>query len=86
MNSQHQNDRNPAGKQNRLTGEVAEKLGVQETELEKARQSGKLEGILSKLSKNDAERVRAILSDEEQTRKMLESPQARELLKKYFQK
>ena len=53
-------------------------------ELLKASGSGKAEDILKKLSKEDAEKIKNVLTNKELTEKLLNSAKAQELIKKFM--
>jgi len=53
----------------------------------KAAESGQMDDFIDrKLSKNAAEKLRAVLSDKSATEKLLQTPEAKELMKKLMDK
>lgn len=77
------NQSNRQGKQNfdRPTGG---QLNMQPGEVRQAVESGKVDNLLGRLSADDANRVKEVLSDEKKTRELLNSPAAQALLKKFM--
>lgn len=57
-------------------------LNMQPGEVRQAVESGKVDNLLGRLSADDANRVKEVLSDEKKTRELLSSPAAQALLKK----
>ena len=61
-------------------------MGTSPDKLEQAAKNGKLGGLLKGMDKNTLAQVEKILKDREQTEKILNSPQAQELMKKLKKK
>lgn len=58
--------------------------GINIEQMKKAAQEGKLEDFLNKnLSSQATQKLKSVLSDKEATDKLLSTPQAKELLKKF---
>lgn len=66
----------------RLAHQAGGQLNMQPGEVRKAVEAGQVDNLLGKLSTDDASRVKAVLSDEQKTRELLNSPAAQALLKK----
>ena len=62
---------------------ASEKLGVDSESIKKAADSNG-EKLLSRLSREDRDKVTQVLSDKELTRQILSSPKAQELIKNFF--
>ncbi len=59
---------------------------VDPVQVQRAAQSGRIEDLLGKMSQEDADRVRELLSDEQKTKALLSSPAAQALLRKLMGK
>ncbi len=66
---------------NKLADELSKKLGVPSDKIKSSVQSGNVNEILKNSSKNDAKKVEDILKDPEKTKQILNSPQAKAILK-----
>lgn len=67
-----------------LLKEVEKKTGMDSDEINKIIQNGDLSGVTKKMGKNGAQKLEKILSDEESAKKILSTPQAQALIKKFF--
>ena len=78
------NQSNRQGKEglDRLARQTGGQLNMQPGEVRQAVESGKVDNLLGRLSADDANRVKEVLSDEKKTRELLNSPAAQALLKK----
>ncbi len=63
---------------------LSEILGCSEEEIKSAVRSGKPEGILKSMDRNRAQQVDKIMSDPDKCKRIMESPQAQQLIKKLF--
>lgn len=77
------NQSNRQGKQN-FDHPTGGQLNMQPGEVRQAVESGKVDNLLGRLSADDANRVKEVLSDEKKTRELLNSPAAQALLKKFM--
>ena len=66
----------------RMINEASQKLGSDGEAIKNAINSGKLENVTSKLSPSDAQRLNAVMQDEEKMKQILSTPQAQALIKK----
>lgn len=78
MKNNNKNNVTPAVKK------ISEGLGCSEEEVQNAVQSGNVNNIISKLNPTQAKQVSQILSNPEASKKIMESPQAQALIKKFF--
>lgn len=78
----NQNSRPSQEEIERLARQAGGHLNMQPGEVRRAVESGQVDNLLGKLSADDANRVKAVLSDENKTRELLNSPAAQALLKK----
>lgn len=69
--------------QDELLKMASQKLGISKDTIKNATDKNG-ENLLNKLSKEDKEKVSAVLSDPEMTKKVLSSKKAQELLKNFF--
>ncbi len=67
---------------NDIMQELSKKLGASSSEIESSAKSGNIENILSKMSPAQQAKVRSLLNNPEETRKILESPQVQALMRK----
>lgn len=58
------------------------RLNAEENQVKEALEKGNLSKVLKNMDKKQADKISSILSDPEQSRKVLESPQAKALIKK----
>ena len=70
----------------RLAQEAGKAVGAKPDELKKAAESGDLNALLSKLSPQQAQQLRRVLSDEKAAKELLSSPQAQALMKSFGKK
>ncbi len=68
--------------QKNIMQELSKKLGASQQEIESSAKSGNIESILQKLSPAQQTKVRSLLENPEETRKILENPQVQALLRK----
>lgn len=71
---------------NKLMGDLSQQLGMSEEQLKNSAKSGKLEDILKHTDSKQAEQIKAILSDPQKTKEILNSPQAQALMKMFGDK
>lgn len=64
--------------------EVEKKTGMNAEELKKAVDSGNISGIVKNFDKNTASKLEKVLSDKESAMKLLSTPKAQALIKKFF--
>ena len=67
-----------------LLKKASESMGINQENLKNNEKN--VSSILSKLPQNQANKVKEILSDKEATKKLLSTPKAQELLKKFLGK
>ena len=67
-----------------LLKEVEKKTGMNSQEIDKILKNGDLSGITKTMGKNGAQKLKQILSDKEEAKKILSTPQAQALIKKFF--
>lgn len=66
---------------------LAKKANINLNELKKSVERGNVDDFIDKnLSKDASQRLKQVLADKSATEKLLSSPQAKELLKKFMQK
>ncbi len=68
----------------KLLKTVSERLGSNPEQLSKAAQNGKIEDAIKNLNKKDSDKIQKILSDKEATAKLLSTPKAQQLLKRFL--
>ena len=61
---------------------LSQKLGKSAQDIEAGAKEGKVESLIGKLSSAQQERVRALLSDPQETNKLLSNPQVQALLRR----
>lgn len=61
---------------------LAGKLGKSAEEIENSAKQGNVDSLIGKLSPAQQEKVKALLSNPEQTRKLMENPQVQALIRK----
>ncbi len=66
---------------NKLLEELSHKLGVSGQQLENAAKSGNVKDVLKNMDAKSSQQIESILSDPEKTKEILNSPQARALMK-----
>lgn len=65
-----------------MMGALSNKLGVDQSTITEAMNSGSTEKLMSALSPQDAAKLKSILSDKAATQKLLQSEQVQKLIKK----
>ena len=70
----------------KLLNVAAQRLGKQPEQLKQQAENGTLQKMLNNLNANDAAKLQQVLSDKEAANKLLNSPQAQVLLKKFLGK
>ena len=70
----------------KLLNVAAQRLGTQPEQLKQQAEHGTLQKMLNNLNANDAAKLQQVLSDKEAANKLLNSPQAQVLLKKFLGK
>ena len=70
----------------KLLNVAAQRLGTQTEQLKQQAENGTLQKMLNNLNANDAAKLQQVLSDKEAANKLLNSPQAQVLLKKFLGK
>ena len=69
---------------NKLLQTAAERLGTDPQSLKQKAESGELSQLLSQLSPRDSQKMQQVLSDPQAANKLLSTPQAQALLKKFM--
>ncbi len=69
---------------NKLLQTAAERLGTDPQSLKQKAESGELSQLLSQLSPSDSQKMQQVLSDPQAANKLLSTPQAQALLKKFM--
>lgn len=64
--------------------EAEKKMGMTPDQIKKAIDSGDVSGIMKNLGKTDAQKVQKVLSNKDSAMKLLSTPQAQALLKKFL--
>ncbi len=67
-----------------LINTISQKLGADPNKLKDAAQNGKVNDIIKNLNQKDAEKIQKILSDKDAASKLLSTPKAQQLLKKFM--
>ena len=67
---------------NEIMQELSKKLGTSGADLENSAKSGNIEHIIAKLNPAQQAKVRSLLQNPEETRKILENPQVQALIKR----
>lgn len=70
----------------KLLNVAAQRLGTQPEQLKQQAENSTLQKMLNNLNANDAAKLQQVLSDKEAANKLLNSPQAQVLLKKFLGK
>ena len=68
----------------KLLKTVSERLGSNPEQLKQSAQNGKIEDAIKNLNKKDSDKIQKILSDKEATAKLLSTPKAQQLLKRFL--
>lgn len=66
---------------NKLMNELSKKLGVSAQQIDSAAKSGDVNSLLKNANSEEAKRFNEVLSDPEKTKQVLNSPQAKAILK-----
>lgn len=61
---------------------LSQKLGTSAQDIEASAKEGKVESLIGKLSPAQQEKVRKLLSDPNETKKLMENPQVQSLIRK----
>ena len=69
---------------NKLLQTAAERLGTDPQSLKQKAESGELSQLLSQLSPSDSQKMQQVLSDPQAANKLLSTPQAQALPKKFM--
>ena len=69
---------------NQLINEAGKKTGVDPQNLKKTIDSGKLDDLLQKMNPRDAEKFRQIVQNPQLAQQMLNTPQAKMLIKQFI--
>ncbi len=67
---------------NSLIEMLSQRLNADKTQVKDALEKGKLDKVLMNMDSKQAQKISAILSDPEQSKKVLSTPQAQALIKK----
>ncbi len=67
---------------NSLIEMLSQRLSAEPTQVKEALEKGKLDKILMNMDSKQAQKISTILSDPEQSKKILSTPQAQALIKK----
>lgn len=67
-----------------LLRQASKQVGTSPQQLKQQVESGKMEEVMKKLPKQQAEHFQHLLNHPEQAKKLLETPQAKMLMKKFF--
>lgn len=65
---------------------AAERLGTQPDKLKQQAENGNLQNMINNLNANDAAKLQQVLSDKDAANRLLSTPQAQILLKKFLGK
>ena len=71
---------------NRMIREASNKSGADPQKVEKALESNSMDNLLKNLKPDAAKKLQKVLSDKDATERMLKTPQAQMLLKKFLEK
>ena len=66
---------------NKLLNELSKKLGLSTSEVATAAQKGDVQGLLKNAGSEEARQFNEVLSDPEKTKQVLNSPQAKAIIK-----
>ncbi len=67
---------------NSLINQLSQRLGADSSQVKDALQKGNLDKVLHNMDQKQAQKISAILSDPEESKKVLSTPQAQALIKK----
>lgn len=70
----------------KLLGTAAQRLGTNPQQLKQQAENGTLQQLLGRLSANDAAKLQQVLSDKDAANRLLSTPQAQMLMKKFLGK
>lgn len=68
-------------KQNEFLSQLSQKLGKSPEEIKSSAQAGNIDALTGNLSPEQQSKVKAILSDPEQTKRIMENPQVQALIR-----
>ena len=68
----------------KLLNTAAQRLGTNPDQLKNSAQNGDLSKMLGNLNANDAKKLQQVLNDPDEANKLLSTPQAQALLKKFL--
>ena len=66
---------------NKLLSQLSKKLGVSSNEITSAAEKGDVQSLLKNADSEEAKQFNAVLSDPEKTKQVLNSPQAKAIMK-----
>lgn len=66
----------------RIVEQISNRLGTSKNDIESALNSGNYSKLFSNLDEEKRKKIEGILSDKEQTKKLMDSPQAQAIIKK----
>jgi hypothetical protein len=87
MNRQNSGKRKPnynSGNLGSLIGKASEKIGTSPETLKQQIDAGRVDDIIRKLPPKQAENFKNILNNPEMAKKLMETPQAKMLMKQFF--
>ena len=67
---------------NSMINQLSQRLNADSTQVKEALQKGNLDKVLMNMDQKQAEKISRILSDPEESKKVLSTPQAQALIKK----
>ena len=67
-----------------LMNKISEKLNIDQNQLSKAENKKEIDNILNKASPSDIEKAKKIISDKSALSKVLSTPAAKQILKKFL--
>ncbi|MBQ8860352.1 MAG: hypothetical protein IJ015_03320 [Ruminococcus sp.] len=67
---------------NSMINQLSQRLNADSTQVKEALQKGNLDKVLMNMDEKQAEKISRILSDPEESKKVLSTPQAQALIKK----
>lgn len=67
---------------NDLMDTLSARLGTDPNKIKQAAQQGEMQNLLKKMNPKQAEQLQKVLSDEQAAKKLLDTPQAKMILKK----
>ncbi len=78
------NNKNNSNDINNLINTASQRLGTDKETVENATKSGDLQKLLGNMNPEQLKKIQAILNDKQAAEKLLNTPQAKALLKKYM--